>query len=128
VTDELPRRGDVGDYEATRDPIFLFQYKQYLWTEVDLPPEWMRDDEGDIIWRSNGMDVAMKRLIDAGIAIPRWTTERVFFTREAGEAYGNAKHYNYAAGWQVYCVCAEGDLAKLLRARSLKPTGDMEAV
>lgn len=44
-----------------------------------------------------------------------WITERVFLTREEGEHYGKCRDYNYPDGWRVYCVCAEGKLAELIK-------------
>lgn len=128
---ELPIRGDVGKEEATRDPIFLFQAKRHHWPDVELPDNWQRDEEGDIV-DTNLKDehdlwarVSIKDLEERGVAIPYWATELVFFTREEGEAYGYAKSYNYSAGWRVYCVCAQGELARLLRGFSKTPTGDL---
>ena len=44
-----------------------------------------------------------------------WHTESVFLTREEGEEFGQAHAYRWPGGWQVYGICAEGELAKLLR-------------
>ena len=91
----LPRRGDVAGPEATRDPIFLLQSKTAAHA---LGVEWVPDE---------------------------WTTESVWFTREEAEAWATRHAYRFAEGWRVYCLCAEGALAKLLRARRLHPTGDL---
>lgn len=44
-----------------------------------------------------------------------WHTESVWLTREEAEAHGKARNYNYKFGWRVYCVCAEGKLAQLIK-------------
>lgn len=129
---DLPTRGDVGLAECTRDPIFLFQSRRWHINAEGLPRE--------IVWDSNASDlrrVSPKDPNDAYLTmntlaeehpdhvLAEWRTERVFFTRSEGEAYGKARAYNYPEGWRVYCVCAEGDLARLLCARSEFPTGDL---
>ena len=127
-------RGDVAYPEATRDPIFLLQSKRYYVSpDYALPEDWIWDhDEGEVVDTAVQIDeecfetVSNERLESAGVAFVHWVTERVFFTREEGEAYGKAKSYNYRDGWRVYCVCAEGDLATILRAHSLKPTGNLD--
>jgi hypothetical protein len=51
---------------------------------------------------------------DAPYVQDEWGTERVFLTRKEAEDFGRAHHYNYWAGWRVYCVPCEGELAELL--------------
>lgn len=53
-------------------------------------------------------------LVQERYATERWETEGVWLTREEAEAYGKRRSYNYPDGWQVYGICAEGSLAKLL--------------
>lgn len=48
-----------------------------------------------------------------------WDTEYVFFTREEAEEWGRNHAYRYKR-WRVFCVCAKGELAKLLKARTTR--------
>ena len=48
-----------------------------------------------------------------------WATDRVFWSRKEAEDYGHSREYAWGKmlmGWRVYCVCAEGHLAEVLRA------------
>jgi len=49
-----------------------------------------------------------------------WHTEGVFFTRKEGEDWAAARAYRWPHGWQVYCICAEGQLAEILKAHTVK--------
>ena len=120
-------RGDVGNEEATRDPIFLFQRKRITWSQLALPEGFEFDDDFNITDASDEYVAEDDpRLFKNGNIGFYWDTESVFFTREEGEAWGRSKSYNYKFGWRVYCVCAEGSLAALLRAHSLQPTGSVK--
>ncbi len=94
----LPTRGDVGLKEMTRDPIFLLQYLEKDYIEDGEPQE----------------------------TLDYWTTESVWFTREEAEAWAKSHAYRFRHGTRVYCLCAEGELAALLKAHTLKPTGSLE--
>ena len=105
--------------ECTRDPIFLFQRGR--WIETGEPAGYVHDGEG---WREEGEDgepeedadyLTNEQLRAMRCAKQVWETESVYLTREEGEAYGRARAYNYRDGWRVFCVCAEGALAALLR-------------
>ena len=109
--------------EITRDPIFLFQRRR--WTLVREPPGWAWEDGAlcpeQCEHEDDSEDCSLSRYDTLRERFPEdiiawWDTELVFFTREEGEAYGRAKEYNYVDGWRVYCVCAQGKLAELLRA------------
>jgi hypothetical protein len=121
--------------EATRDPIFLLQSKQRVWT--DLPAGWSCLDgtlisDGTIdnvrlqaVWPEARLDEDgllsmslsdVQERLDGRYCTVHWQTERVFFTREEGEAWAEARAYNYPNGWRVYCVCCEGRLAEILKA------------
>ena len=52
-----------------------------------------------------------------------WKTESVWFTRQEAEDFALRTEYRYDKGWRVYCTTAEGQLAKLLRARTNAPKG-----
>lgn len=96
---KLPTRGDVARPEMTRDPIFLLQVSR-----TKRGPHSDEYDDDDCDW---------------------WDTESVWFTREEAEAFAKAHAYRWPNGWRVYCTCAEGELASLLRERSDTPTGKL---
>ncbi len=119
-------RDEMASHEATCDPIFLFQYKRYILKEI--PVEYHYNDDGDIIKDGtedfeNPEVLSWAELEDMECAIHVWETEDVFYSREEGEEYGHRRHYNYTDGWRVYCVCAQGKLAEIL-----KKYGDKETV
>jgi hypothetical protein len=89
----VPTRADVCANELTRDPVFLFQRKQ----------EALVDGDETCVGTY-------------------WHTERVFGTRQEGEAFGRDRAHDYPDGWRVYCVPCEGMLARTLRL--LLPEGD----
>jgi len=105
--------------EITRDPIFLFQVKRYIYHGEPDGYEWGGEDwypEGN----PEGAPLSSSDLESLGAASSYWDAERVFFTREEGEQYGRDRHYNYPDGWRVYCVCSEGVLAELLKSRTVR--------
>lgn len=120
-------RAEAGRREATRDPIFLFQRRR--WLVVGCPDGYAFDADGDCVRCDedgeplpDGEVLPRQKLAehrsgewDVPCAIEEWDTERVYLSREAAEAYGQARAYNYRDGWRVYCVCAEGALAGLLK-------------
>ncbi len=127
MTTKLPTRGDVALAEATRDPIFLLQTRRWRISQEGLPSSVVFDFDACDLRQGDefiSIDTFAERFPDR--VEEDWRAERVFFTREEGEAWATRRSYRWPSGWRVYCLCAEGDLAKLLRARSLKPTGDLE--
>lgn len=48
-------------------------------------------------------------------ALSRWEIDSVWLSREEAEAYAKRKEYNFPDGWQVYGLCAGGELAELLK-------------
>ena len=81
-----PTRGDVGRPESTRDPVFLLR------------------------WRPKKCDPGRDR----------WHVEGVWFTREEAEQFAKAHAYRWGSDqfgpcWHVYCVPAEGEMARLLK-------------
>jgi hypothetical protein len=108
--------------EITRDPVYLFQRRRLQL--ISLPDGYTMED-CETILDGNGECVTLKEMFDGGhiagefdvpCVIEEWVTELVFFTRDAGERYGEAKAYNYPDGWRVYCVPAHGELAELLKS------------
>jgi hypothetical protein len=109
--------------EITRDPIFLLQVKRiimvgspfgYVCIEGEFYPEDKMHNRDDIEPLSN------QRLLDMGCAVEHWDTENVFFTREEAQEWADARHYRWPGGYRVYCVCAEGQLAELLKQHTVK--------
>ncbi len=135
----LPRRGDVGLAECTRDPIFLLEIRSYEWTAEGMPKEidYDSDAEGLILLADKekqldevetlSMQEIHKRWPDH--CVEQWTCKNhIFLTREEGNTWAEARTYRWPDGWRIWCCCAEGDLAELLKARSLKPTGTLESM
>lgn len=128
----LPWRGDVAEAECTRDPIFLLQRRALHLTQVGLPDGVGIDDDGDLVTIVSGclervgLDWLYAHFPESVLVI--WQTAGVFFTRPEAERSGSAQEHNFGgspACWRVYCVCAEGELAALLRTRSMAPSGDL---
>lgn len=125
---EIPKFSERCSMEATRDAVFLFQRR--VLNCVAIPSGWefedgvftqVEDECGDPI--ENGRELSPLEAYeeplldedDRPCILAHWQTERVWLSREEATAWGEAKHYNYREGWRVYCVCAEGELAKLLK-------------
>lgn len=127
-----PKTRDQMAYaESTRDPIFLFQIADIVFLHDKMEDNGFEyDGDAECIVNKNvaptledGREiyptVTDEELIDHECAVRKWRTEYVFYSREEGERYGRARKYRYGSegtGWQVYCVCAEGELAKVLDA------------
>lgn len=129
------------DCEATADPIFLLQSR--VVSVLEPPLGWVWNDEGHfspdypLYLGSEGMeypseencpDTCLDTAGDSGVTLSyqavqkrggencseSWRTERVFLTREEGEAWAEARSYDYPLGYRVYCVPAIGELSTLL--------------
>lgn len=108
---------EIARKEATRDPIFLLQTRKVIRTNQDKY-YWDSDAEclKDVY---NDEPVTDEALIENGDAESCWHTEYVFLTREEKRSGEVAAEYVYGRkgkDWRVYCVCAEGELAKALKA------------
>ncbi len=135
--ENLPRRGDVCGPEATRDAIFLFQRRRLLWRSEDSLPDGYHYGDDGYLWRDDDFfeerpwakekeseypeEWSCRSFLEADqnsddSVVISWETESVWFTRQEGEEYGKNRAYNYPDGWRVYCVNANGDLAKILKA------------
>lgn len=120
--EDLPVR-EYPKSEATRSPIFLLQQRRWMFGEE--PPGWMivadlieneEDDEEHLPLTYEACGERFREFI-----VEWWDTVSIFFTREEAEAYGRSRSHRYLDGWRVYCVHAEGELADLLKAHTVKP-------
>ncbi len=82
---------DPKNAECTRDPIFLLQVGRRKWTFVE-------NEDNDNDWPFVVID---------------WNTEHVFLTRDEAETFAKTKSHRWDK-WRVYCVPAEGQLARVL--------------
>lgn len=128
-----PRRGDVALAEATRDPIFLFERRRWRLLHESLPAgfSWSNDLERVVCDGGFGRKRESWTLVEfakdfSDYVLETWLPEGVWFTREEAEEYGRSHAYRFSQGWRVYCICADGDLARLLKSRSTKPTGVLD--
>ena len=123
-------RDAIANQEATRDPIFLFQrrvinvIKEPDGYTTDGESWWKDEDDGE---EDISDKIDNKWLLRHECAIEYWHTESVYLTREEAEEYGRQRYYNYPDGWRVFCVCAEGELAKVLKKTFSKPDAKKEA-
>lgn len=126
-------RDEARLWECTAEPIFLFQWRKFV--VIGAPPGYDFDDEGDCVAEEEKAESLVdedgepERTVlsprdladrvfgewDTPCAMEEWITERVFLSRQEGEAYGHARAYNYRDGWRVYCVTAAGVLGEILR-------------
>ena len=115
--------------EATRCPIFLLQTSQMGLTAEFCHGDWEYGDDGEMTYLGGDDPVKLSGtelddfLYDRGMAKRHWTTfdGGVWFTREEAEAEGERRSYHYGRkgkDWRVFCVCAHGDLEKILSAVS----------
>lgn len=107
--------------EITRDPIYLLQVRRVNVVEEPEDAEWDGDNwiQGDLESEDSKI-LSEDDLIKQECAIVYWETESVWFTRDEAEIWGASHSYRFGEGrkgidWQVYCLCAEGELAKLLK-------------
>jgi len=114
-------RGMVAYRESTRDPIFLFQTLDYGTSQADYSA--MEDlgwhcDEGWYTSDAEDADKVTAEMMDSHeIGTKHWRTEKVFAHRKEARSFGQGRPYAWGdenVGWRVYCVCANGALAKLL--------------
>lgn len=114
-------RGMVAYGESTRDPIFLFQTIDYGTSTADhsaMDDLGWHCDEGWYTSDSEDADAVTTEMMDSHeIGTKHWRTEKVFAHREEARLFGQSRPYAWGdenIGWRVYCVCANGALAKLL--------------
>lgn len=123
--------------ESTRDVIFLFQRRKLSF--MGLPDAsaavYKIGEEGDILMTCNDQgrtidppeSVSLEYLfrhgytfgpVDTPCVTETWITEGVFLDRTEAENYGKRRSYNYSDGYRAYGVCAEGDLASIIRGEA----------
>jgi hypothetical protein len=105
----MKTRDEISNEEAMRNPIFLLQSRHIIVTNID---KYDYNSDAEAIMDDKGNILSNQDLLDRADAIEVWITESVWLTREEAEHYGQQKFYRYPDGWQVYCVNAEGELAK----------------
>ncbi len=103
--------------EITRDPIFLLQRREVRFRTM---PVGCRPDEesGWPVDVTNGVSMTLKDALECDEVTAWWTevgAHAVWFTRAEAEQYGKNHDYNFKHGWRVYCVCAAGELAEILK-------------
>ena len=112
--------------ECTRDVVFLFQRRRYVFTG-HLPDGLFYDDSS--VYREEDRQnddreplsiAALHEEYGSDYVVERWDTESVWLTREEATDFGNRKNYNYPDGWRVYGVPSNGELPKIIRASEAK--------
>lgn len=122
--------------EATRDAIFLLQ-SRFL-NLIEEPYGWELDEEGQLVMMEEDADCANEREVTLFLlagqhdekptlsiqelyersrdyCVVEWRTESVWLSREEATEWATGHTYRFAEGWRVYAVCAEGELAQLIR-------------
>jgi hypothetical protein len=118
--------------EMTRDVIFLFQRRDLK--IIGMPDGFDMDADGGITQTHDDdgeltepVEWTARQLYSIGLThgdydvpcvIEHWHTESVWLDRDEAEAWGRSHDYRFADGWRVYGVCAEGELAKMLRGET----------
>lgn len=107
--------------EATRDVVFLLQVRRLYWNG-QLPIGFYYNDSS--VYREEDRDnedqspVSLATLHEeygSEYVFECWTTERVFLSREEGEAWAEARAYRWEDGYRIYGMPSEGELAELIR-------------
>ena len=112
------------DWEATRDPIYLLQSRRWHCHNHDA---YTYEDEHVTDMDGTDVDDAYMRDHDDDWS-DYWHVEGVWFTRAEAERFGKQTHYRYPHGHRVYCVCADGELAALLRSIARRRTTALSEV
>lgn len=116
--DKLPVR-EYPTQEATRDPIFLLQRRMVNYIEM---PDGYEYEDGTVFKTGNREETLdWQEMLSRNCAVESWHTETVWFTRKEAEAELEARHYNYPEGGRVFCVWSGGELATLLKSRTIMP-------
>lgn len=122
--------------EVTRDAIFLFQVRHLQLLDVphdeddehfdftDGVLSRIKDADGNDLDEPQDIDIAdwveqqaCMSIGDIPCVVEEWETKSVWLDREEAESWGKSHEYRFKYGWRVYCVCAEGELAKLLKSQ-----------
>ena len=104
--------------ECTKDVVFLFQWREiHRGGDADIPDGYTISEEGEI-YNENGDAVSGKYMADnyPELFYEIWHTDRVYLSREEGEAYGRSREsYAWRDGWRVYGVPSYGLMAELIK-------------
>lgn len=128
---------DPKGFDCTRDPIYLLQTREWVFTGLprwlefedsffirkkcadELPAEAASLFDADGVCNSDGSLMRLLMETDNRHGVPfvleKWRTESVWLTRDEAEDWAKRHEYRWPSGWRVYCVCSEGKLAKLLK-------------
>ena len=99
-----PLRDRAAFDEATHDPIYLAQSRYLAYCEDAFDY-----DGGDYTEREGHDPRSCEHCTE------HWKTEHVFMWRDEAQRWMDARHYRWEYGHRVYCICAEGSLARLLK-------------
>lgn len=109
------------DKEATRDVVFVLRIRRFVFTG-NLPSGFYYSDSS--VYREEDRDNEDREPVSIGelyedygseYVVETWHIERVFLSREEGEAWAKARSYRWPDGWQIYGLPAEGELAELIK-------------
>lgn len=126
--------------EVTRDPIFLLQSRDivfsnredYMSADGDYESGyWIhcltnRDKEAEQKYFEGDADLDgtfpepptyfldLEGVLERGDAQEIWKTESIWLTREEATVWAEEHEYRFRMDWRVFCLCAEGQLTKLL--------------
>lgn len=117
----IPNHDERCHAEATKDVVFLFQWRQIHLRDAyhgDLPDGYTIDEDYELV-DADGNSADLQKLLkdypDHFYEI--WHTDRVYLSREEGEAYGRAREsYAWHDGWRVYGIPSYGLLADLIKS------------
>lgn len=138
--------------EVTRDPIFILQsrdivflnHKDYVSADEECESGyWIlyatnRDNEAEQEYFEGNADcngnlpeppkyfLDPEGILERGDAQEVWRTESVWLTREEATIWAENHAYRFSKGWRVYCLCAEGQLAKLLHVEDTDLLGRLK--
>lgn len=116
-----------GHDEATRDPIFLAQYRR-RWPSMNCIGYHERprcvdcektQGEGCTCERTDGRDPSYEPFTGelfraCGECEEHWETDSVWLSRAEAESWMKARAYRFSDGHRVYCVTCDGELSVLL--------------
>lgn len=127
---ETPNFSERCYHECTKDVLFIFQWRSillrsdvlpegYQWTcdyDMIIKPHPTYDPDSEDHWDDYDCPSHLEMLKEyPEYFMERWNSERIYLTREEGEAYGKSRAYNYPEGWRVYGVPSYGKIVDLIK-------------